>query len=418
MRIASITTAVFLLLVPCLAYGQTDEEVFEEFQFNFATPGARANAMGRAFIGLADDATAAQSNPAGLVILTKPEVSFEYKYTDYTVERAASYDSIETGRTTDFGESVSSPAFVSVVVPVGNARLAFYRQEYLNYKEDFQLGVRYIPSTGTTFNKSTADVDFRGVNWGGAVAYQFSSKFMIGFSGKLSQLKVDMLSKRYVNLTDVQSQTAIDDTDSKFSFTAGMLINPSRTFSLGAIYERNGGFEYTEDYVFYQSGGGTTTRTYPVEIKVPDRFGVGAAVRPTDALTILADVVYVQYSQISDNMTIVTFHNRGIRSSDFSIDNATEFHAGGEYVFFAGKTGIALRGGVFSNPNHSLTYVGETASIAGREADALFNFGDDDTEIGYTVGGGLVLSERFQVDGAYLHSDSFQEFSVSFVVRF
>jgi hypothetical protein len=38
--------------------------------FRFNNPGARANAMGGAFIGLADDATAAYTNPAGLTILT------------------------------------------------------------------------------------------------------------------------------------------------------------------------------------------------------------------------------------------------------------------------------------------------------------------------------------------------------------
>ncbi len=47
MRILSLGI-VILLFAPFLAYAQTDEEIFEEFQFNFATPGARANAMGRA----------------------------------------------------------------------------------------------------------------------------------------------------------------------------------------------------------------------------------------------------------------------------------------------------------------------------------------------------------------------------------
>ena len=37
-----------------------------------------------AFIGLADDATAAYTNPAGLTVLTKPEVSVEHKWGKYT----------------------------------------------------------------------------------------------------------------------------------------------------------------------------------------------------------------------------------------------------------------------------------------------------------------------------------------------
>jgi len=42
--------------------------------------GARATGMGGAFIGVADDATAASWNPAGLVQLEKPEVSLVHSY--------------------------------------------------------------------------------------------------------------------------------------------------------------------------------------------------------------------------------------------------------------------------------------------------------------------------------------------------
>ena len=42
--------------------------------------GARATGMGGAFIAVADDATAASWNPAGLVQLEKPEFSLVYSY--------------------------------------------------------------------------------------------------------------------------------------------------------------------------------------------------------------------------------------------------------------------------------------------------------------------------------------------------
>ena len=42
--------------------------------------GARAIGMGGAFIAVADDATAASWNPAGLTQLRKPEISFAYSY--------------------------------------------------------------------------------------------------------------------------------------------------------------------------------------------------------------------------------------------------------------------------------------------------------------------------------------------------
>src|SRR6185436_2563794 len=58
----------------------TDEEILRDFRFNFNTPGARAMAMGGAYVGVADDATAADANPAGLCNLTTGQVFVELGY--------------------------------------------------------------------------------------------------------------------------------------------------------------------------------------------------------------------------------------------------------------------------------------------------------------------------------------------------
>jgi len=75
--------------------------------FRFNNPGARANAMGGAFIGLTDDATAAYTNPAGLTILTEPEFSVEYKIGEITIEMTD-----EVG-TEEYDDTVSGLSFVS-----------------------------------------------------------------------------------------------------------------------------------------------------------------------------------------------------------------------------------------------------------------------------------------------------------------
>jgi long-chain fatty acid transport protein len=58
--------AVLLLLVAAAtARAQNaDIEALSGLQFNFGTPGARSLGMGGAFIGSADDASAAEANPA------------------------------------------------------------------------------------------------------------------------------------------------------------------------------------------------------------------------------------------------------------------------------------------------------------------------------------------------------------------
>jgi hypothetical protein len=70
-RVAAAAAVVALGLAAGRARAQSNDEVLPQFQFNFSTPGARANAMGGAFIGLADDGSASISNLAGLVRLAR-----------------------------------------------------------------------------------------------------------------------------------------------------------------------------------------------------------------------------------------------------------------------------------------------------------------------------------------------------------
>src|SRR6188474_3630014 len=87
-RLAWWVLLVLVVLAPGRAFagdkGLTNSETFSGFQFNFNNPGARALGMGGAFVGVADDATAVVANPAGLVILQRPELSAEVKFTRFT----------------------------------------------------------------------------------------------------------------------------------------------------------------------------------------------------------------------------------------------------------------------------------------------------------------------------------------------
>jgi long-chain fatty acid transport protein len=73
----------FVVLATMLAFGASaqnaDIESLAGLTFNFGNPGARSLGMGGAFLGLADDASAAEANPAGLTILIRPEVSLEMR---------------------------------------------------------------------------------------------------------------------------------------------------------------------------------------------------------------------------------------------------------------------------------------------------------------------------------------------------
>src|SRR5215217_8106529 len=73
-----IVALLALMAVPAMAQN-VDIEALSGLQFNFGNPGARSLGMGGAFLGLADDASAAEANPAGLTILRKAEMSLEVR---------------------------------------------------------------------------------------------------------------------------------------------------------------------------------------------------------------------------------------------------------------------------------------------------------------------------------------------------
>ena len=69
-----------MLCSPVSAQEAVPQKVISASTPNPVGSGARAVGMGGAFIAVADDATAASWNPAGLTQLKKPEISFAYSY--------------------------------------------------------------------------------------------------------------------------------------------------------------------------------------------------------------------------------------------------------------------------------------------------------------------------------------------------
>ena len=81
---ASVLLSI-LLFLGILCFSVNAQEAVPQKVISASTPnpvgsGARAVGMGGAFIAVADDATAASWNPAGLTQLKKPEISFAYSY--------------------------------------------------------------------------------------------------------------------------------------------------------------------------------------------------------------------------------------------------------------------------------------------------------------------------------------------------
>src|SRR4029079_1776877 len=130
--------------------GLVDSETFSGFQFNFNNPGARALGRGGAFVAVADDATAVVANPAGLVILQRPELSAEVKFARFTntfgtVENTPADAFGQNYRSKDFSDSVVTPSFFSFVYPTERLVVAAFVRELINYKSSFETNGVFVP---------------------------------------------------------------------------------------------------------------------------------------------------------------------------------------------------------------------------------------------------------------------------------
>src|SRR5437588_1649682 len=155
--------------VTAAAEAQTNDEIFPTLQWNFSTPGARANGMGRSFIGVADDATAAITNPAGLLNLSRPQIYGEYKNTRLQVDRLAAPTALTTLQPTTNTAIVNALSFLSVSAPVSSkVAVAFSVQRFLDYHEAFALSPRPIPTTSNIFRSVNGQADFTGTTFAGS----------------------------------------------------------------------------------------------------------------------------------------------------------------------------------------------------------------------------------------------------------
>ena len=194
-----------ILLVPTSVRPQAGSPTTVEL--SFSNPGARSLGFGGAFVALADDATAAFANPAGLVQLSTPEVSVEGRLWSYSTPftEGGRVSGQPTGnlldntpglRTGVSSESLLALSFMSFVYPREDWSLAFYRHQSANFEvatetqglffDSFELDGSdlLVASTEEARTFRFADLrtftDFEMVTYGVAGAYRLAETFSVG----------------------------------------------------------------------------------------------------------------------------------------------------------------------------------------------------------------------------------------------
>ena len=409
--------------------------------FQFSNPGARSLGMGGAFLALADDATAAYANPAGLVQLTRSEVSIEFRSWDFATPFLAGgrisgtptgigIDTIDGPVLGRDESSDSAVSFASFVYPLTDWTFAVHHHqvalldlsnESLGFFFDSSFFGRFPPIRQQSFLDLT--------NTGLSAAWQATEKLSLGVSliatqGRLSSTgelfavfkavedEPDDLSFLYgpidhdfdPSLIFVRAQNSMDD--SGFAFNLGSLWRASEEWTAGLVYRRGArleGMTVQRDFPTPGCANDPVCSTDPAieerfasVFNVPTVVAAGIAYQPRPGkLTLALEVDHVGYACL---ITLDDCEEDDPPPIDFpTTSDATELRFGAEYALLERRPLIAFRAGWWADS---------------RPRDLVP--ADDEH---YTIGLG-VAGERVQIDLAVDFAENVDTLSLSAVYRF
>ena len=401
--------AIFAVLASTSAMAVSSIEYNSGLQFNFSNPGARSLGMGGAYLGFSDDATAAYTNPAGLTVLSQPEIALEVRATYYKTPFVAGGSAINN--TVFQSESKSdtlNPSYFAYVLPGDGWALALYRNVELDFQNTFvkaQIPIQFPGAPAGRFIRQAAStMEAESVNYGLSGAYEVNDSLSLGVSAVYTSFDLAAGSLRAEGGQAVFGQTETADRGA-MTYTLGAFYKFDDKLSMGAAYRR--GAEFDTSLTAADAAGNTAMRTG--SFNIPHQFGIGVAYRATDNFALGFDAHYVDYSTLSDDPL------RAELDSKVEFDSAVELRLGAEYVFSDFNTPFTVRGGVWRDPDHRFAFQGTPTTEAQFVDSILFPQGD--SEMHYTLGLGWAF-ERVQIDAGADFSDPIKTYSVSGVVRF
>ncbi len=341
--------------------------------------GARATGMGGAFIGLADDATAASWNPAGLVQLEKPEVSAVYSYFSRSTSYSGGSSTNGVSDTGSYSNSANGLNYASVAWPF--VALGRNWTVSLNYQRLYEMTIK--TNFNYTFNlndppfndKITYPYNYNQTGYLYALSPAFSVQVIpqlylgvtlnfwgdfLGNNGwKVSSSAMGSGTLGGTPITDVNTST--DKTKFQgFNANLGLMWKVNK-FTVGAVYKFpfTGNLKSVTTNQDVQSTGGvpysqsSSSATDYLAMKMPASYGLGVAYRLSDNWIFDCDVYHTDWSSsyIKDLSNGFKYNTlTGGALSDGRLNDTTSVHLGGEYLFIMEKSVIPVRAGFFYDP--------------------------------------------------------------------
>jgi long-subunit fatty acid transport protein len=335
----------------------TDEEIFREFPFRFINNGTRSLAMGGAFVAVADDVSAVNANPAGLVALDGLNFYGEFGTLDVdTVVSTAASGSLDVDPVTGerdlpyFGltsvknaEKYEGATLVGLAWPLSlgsvDRRLTLVgaRQVIVSQESSLSAGsdvtaasfaFEGFPNTvnGNTVEAYSVDTTVSGgsdaeiIYWSMGAALEVHQDFSFGYTLTYATLDIEADTLTEIvdplelfvdpshprlpaqSTTDVY-RTIVDGSDEDFAFSIGVHWHPDSVFAdgpspwrLGAVFRKGAEFGVSESTFL----NGQPDETFINRIIVPDSYGLGLSYLGGERWLFVGEVERVEFSDMLD----------------------------------------------------------------------------------------------------------------------
>lgn len=331
---------------------------------NLNSLGSRALAMGGAFVGLADDFSAAFWNPAGMARFTKK--TFGIYGADLipkmTYDMSIGPLSLVNAETENKNYLAGMAAYYHPVNDTLVAGLSIYMPS--------GLGANW---TGTDFSLLTAGQAYKWESKVGMVTIapglgiRVNDKFSIGATLNINYAIFDMYTHAGAQLFDM-GQQSLNLTGWGFGATFGALYDVTDQFSVGASLrfptriKFSGTSEIQNLSLLGQIPnsplfGAQISNSSDTEASVtwPLWMGIGLAFKPMENLTLTTDFHYTNWKTIDvidldftdQYWRLITSQNESDKFS-FLWQAASQVRFGGEYIF---RKNIAIRAGYYWDPS-------------------------------------------------------------------
>lgn len=433
--------------------------VSEVTRLGFGTTGsgARAGGMGGAFIAVADDATAASFNPAGLGQLRTYEMSMVGRRADYRMSFGDyTYGSTARTRVEDSYKGTTSPEpqFFSFTAPlkVGGRNLvlqgSMQRVYGLDQSYDRHL-VDQDPADSTLTTRLDERADQSGAMdvWSLAAGFEASPRMLVGlavnqwtgnwsFDGQSTYAFVGRLST-----TTAQAHLQQSNRFKGRNFNFGLLWR-SEQLKLGASYQTAFTAKYEYSGRFQASSSANPTpidgplnpsgRSY--DVHWPETLGLGLAYRPHAQWLFALDWSRTPWSKARFENTTASFNGRPFldpspnQDEDDAPADVSNWRFGTEYLAFWGRNIIPFRLGAFREPQplkdrrtgENRVFQGFTAGLGFKRGAVAFDVAFKRAVSNRTAGKSLSLLSSLMFAGPITSREKVtsHEMTASLIVQF